>query len=632
MCRNNSYRHRRRRGRSHDVVVTLLVTLLAAPPLLQSTTVGASAKTPTSSVRPRPLMGIRRAISKRWKSECSEQVDAEGAGITLGDLDLMLQQQQNHHQQQGGDDQYRSNHGIYSTDGSRQAQEAVKSSTTSSHQVPPKIRSHLRRIHLDLSGRVMSHVLSPANYQHATRESVPLFTLPLHQSDQSAENNMNTLSSTTEEHKQRNNRTTWHRFIPHLYVGAYYDLDEVWYGATRWISKCSWGPINLSENNNSMSMAKATRRNDAQSMPSILTNQRHSINNLARIVFPSISKSSSASASWIVDMEGEQSVFDGTDSTCRIRLVQVQHHSTSLSDTDEATTVRPRHISLEYDSAKYFADTFNHPNTSKRKLQYAPTISMHIRTPFLHRRIELQSKKTWIIKEGGDKHGNFYGGDYYTSKSNAAGRRLNHIKEQYKDGIPKSTPLPSVHTAPANGHNSLLRKISHWLENDGWMPRRVTTNLMGNLVSVSEVELVDNNTLNMYRDEIRPGSSFIAVAGDGEAVHEGGNSKTRSLLDIIPPIHSAGVRLRVSKKINWTTLGIFPWSNSNAGAFQTHDSTNGGWREVLQSTNVRIELCGLYGIEKTKYASVGLEVDPLDWIGTYKFTIGQEGATILGKI
>ena len=627
MWRNNSYRHRR--GRSNDVVVTFLVTLLAVPPLLQSTTVAASAKTPPSSVRPRPLMGIRRTIGKRWKSECSDNEDDEGAGITLGDLDLMQRHQQTQHQQQGGDDQYRSIHGTYSTDGPRQAQEekSVKSSTTSSHQVPPNLRSHLRRIHLDLSGRVMSHILSPANYQHATQESVPLFTLPLQQSDRSAENNLNTVPSTTEEHKQRNNKTTWHRFIPHLYVGAYYDLDEVWYGATRWIAKCSWGPNNLSENRNSMSMAKATRRNDAPSMPSILTNQaRHSINNFARIAFPPTSKSSSAS--WIVDMEGEQSVFDGTDSTCRISLVQVQHHSTSLSDTNEATTVRPRHISLEYDSAKYYADTFNNPNTSKRKLQYAPNISMHIRTPFLHRRIELQSKKTWIISEGGDKHGNYFGGDYYTSQSNAVGRRLNHIKEHYMDGIPKSTPLPSTHRTTANGHNSLRRKIEIWLENDGWMPRRVTTNLMGNLVSVNEVGLVDNNTLNMHRDEIRAGSSSDAVAG--EAVHDSG-TKTRSLLDVIPPIHSAGMRLRVSKKIDWATLGIFPWSDSNASAFRTHGSNNLGWREALQSTNIRIELCGLYGIEKTKYASVGLEVDPLDWIGTYKFTIGQKGATILGK-
>ena len=256
MCRNNSYRHRR--GRSHDVVVTLLVTLLAAPPLLQSTTVAASAKPPTSSVRPRPLMGIRRAIGKRRRSECSKQVDDEGAGITLGDLDLMQRHQHNHHQQQGGDEQYRSNHDTFSTDD--RGEKAVKSSTTSSHQVPPNLRSHLRRIHLDLSGRVMSHILSPANYQHATRESVPLFTLPFQQSDRSAEQNLNTLSSATEEHQQRNNKTTWHRFIPHLYVGAYYDLDEVWYGATRWIR--TW----------------------------------HSINSFTRILYPSTLKSSSAAS------------------------------------------------------------------------------------------------------------------------------------------------------------------------------------------------------------------------------------------------------------------------------------------------------------------------------------------------
>ena len=165
--------------------------------------------------------------------------------------------------------------------------------------------------------------------------------------------------------------------------------------------------------------------------------------------------------------------------------------------------------------------------------------------------------------------------------------------------------------------------------------------MMGNLVSVSEVGLRDD-TSNNYHNDQTDGSAATAVAADdddhGAAVCKNAILKTRSWHTIIPPIHNAGIRLRVSKTIDWTTLGIFPWSsniNNNANFFQRHDSTANmirrGWTEALQSTLVRLELCGLYGIDKENCASVGLEMDPLDWNGSFKFTVGQEGVTILGS-
>ena len=36
---------------------------------------------------------------------------------------------------------------------------------------------------------------------------------------------------------------------------------------------------------------------------------------------------------------------------------------------------------------------------------------MDVKTPFLHPRLEIHSKKTWIVTDGGDDDGNYYGGD-----------------------------------------------------------------------------------------------------------------------------------------------------------------------------------------------------------------------------
>ncbi|KAL3766769.1 hypothetical protein ACHAWU_007432 [Discostella pseudostelligera] len=627
------------------------MTSFVAPSLLQSTNVVASnANTPSMSVRPCRFMGITRSRSDSAEKEVGERGD-----LTLGDLDQLLmhehphQHQHQHQHQQGDDDQIHRANNIFhnaglrsnTIDHSTREEEEEEESTSSSTSLPinPNLRTSLRRIHLDLSGRVLSHVFAPSTHD-GTRTTTPLFNLPIKKLS----------SHPSELHQCNNKRNNWQRLIPHLYLGADYDLDEVWYGATRWISRCSWGPFRMSKRRNSMSMVKESNSieggNDASLPTVVTTNAWHSAKRIPTILFPS-----SKSSAWIIDLEGEQNVFDGTDSTCRLRLIQSEHQqsvSTTNTNAHQTTTTRtvPRQISFEYDSPKYYnIDNINTLYNTKRQLQYAPTLSIEIQTPFLHRRIHLHTKKTWILKEGGDKYGNYYNGDYYTCPSNAVDRRWKYIKERYRDGIPKSNTLHSTtgtsvtNAAIIEGSSSLRNKLSNWLENDGWMPRRITTNLIGNLVSVSEFGLW-NDTMNKCRDENgADSSSAIAVVAaaaataDSGAVGESSISKRRSWRSIIPPIHNAGIRLRISKKIDYTTLGIFPWSNNNARSFQTGSSNtnNRGWMEALQSTHVRLELCGLYGLEEEKCASIGLEGDPLDWNGTYKFTFGHEGVTILGK-
>ena len=95
---------------------------------------------------------------------------------------------------------------------------------------------------------------------------------------------------------------------------------------------------------------------------------------------------------------------------------------------------------------------------------------------------------------------------------------------------------------------------------------------------------------------------------------------------ILPPIHNTGIRLRISKRIDWTTLGIFPWSRNSINMNQ--DSGNGGLYDALQSTHVRLELCGVYPNEE-RFASIGINADLLDWQSTFKVTVGQEDVSIL---
>lgn len=501
----------------------------------------------------------RSFVGRMGKRGNQDEMETSGV-LTLGELDQLMQNK--------GDDINSSTifgSGFASGSQHQQNQQYVEKESNPNYN---QLQRGLRRINLDLSGRVMCHLISPKDDKHidaTSGESIPLFFLPpKHQ--------------TPTAHNMR-------RFIPHIYLGANYDLDEVWFGATRWIAKCSWGPFSVKKNSNS-------ETENASSSESLANKVLQFSGNAQRKIFPS-SSFSSASAPWIIGVEGEQSVFDHCDTTARLRLIQSPSSISSKLNSGKTRT----QISVEYDSAKYYDDA----PKSKRSIQYAPTIAMDVKTPFLHPRLEIHSKKTWIVTDGGDDDGNYYGGDYYGSRS-SVDRQLDRIKERYRESIPKSNATPITATEPAGKAHNFAKRLSRWLENESWM-QKVTTDLMGNLVSVSEVD--------------------IGAITNGNSVN-----KKPPLPDIISPIRDAGIRLRISKKIDWTRMGIFPWSKIVGGG-QSNDNIN-VVSDELQSTRVRLELCGLFGSEE-KCASVGVDADPFDLRGTFKVIIGQDNVAVLGK-
>ena len=210
------------------------------------------------------------------------------------------------------------------------------SSSSSGHQ----LRRSLRRINLDLSGRVMRHVLSPTPTNHdddGSHASLPMSSMPLFQLPSASIRRL-------------------HKRIPHIYIGANYDLDEVWYGATRWIAKCSW------------------------QLPKHRSNEKMSqlIQGASNCIFPTTTKTSAL----MLDVEGEQSVFDHSDSTARVSLVHHSHSSihsndnfsSPLANQLDITTKSLQKVSMEYDSAKY-------SNSNPSTLTHAPTISFNVQTP-----------------------------------------------------------------------------------------------------------------------------------------------------------------------------------------------------------------------------------------------------------
>jgi len=265
-------------------------------------------------------------------------------------------------------------------------------------------------------------------------------------------------------------------------------------------------------------------------------------------------------------------------------------------------------VSVEYDSAKYTTDHNSQTSIPKRYLQYAPTLSLAIQTPFLANRLHLNTKRTWIVSNSGDKHGNYYKGNYYGDSTNSVMRRLDNIKESYRRCIPQSqsaSPTTTVTTDALSSRqkkDNLFNKLSKWLENDGWVPNKVTTDLMGNLHSINEVGFGNVNESLKGRDIKKDESSRRSI---------------------IPPIHNTGIRLHISKKIDWTTLPIFPWSNRNGNSNHNHSGGSGSMMDALQSTQIKLELCGMHE-SGMKFTSIGLNADLLDWKDTFRITLGQE--------
>lgn len=394
---------------------------------------------------------------------------------------------------------------------------------------PNEAKKSLRRINLDMSGRIMCHLFSP-NRRTKVR-TTPLF----YGSSQTdiATDGINNLQ----------------QLIPRVYIGANYDLDEIWYGATRWIARCSWD-LSLADEQADSSMQNPVLRG-------------------AKTLASSIFRMQSPASNWVLDVEGERSVFDSADSTMRIRLVQPSICAAPLSQSQNECH-SAQSIMLEYDSAKYI-DNYCVGNSEShgRDMQYSPAVKLNIHVPLLHPRLEAHSRHTWIVKEGGDRRGNYYGGAYFGSES-PADRRFQQMKEQYREGIPQSAATDTIHT-PTSSIRAACSKLSSWLENDGWMPQKLTTDLMGNFVSINHI-------------------GFGSLRND------------------------IGLKVRISKKIDWSKLGVFPWSNNIVRG----DSNNHS-----QAAKVRIELYRLNKLEDLR-AWIAVEANPLDAVDTFKCVVGRE--------
>eukprot|EP00985_Skeletonema_marinoi_P000026 scaffold8_cov142-Skeletonema_marinoi.AAC.19 len=516
------------------VISSFLVALL--PPIDKSNNANSPLLFVYANVPPASSRGSR-FTRKRNKQTSSDNDD----GLTLGDLEAMQQQQQSNN---NGGGTFVPTEDIF---GHQQQQQTIEAEDETCEQ-STQLRRSLRRINLDLSGRVMCHVLSPKIQNDAgdDRAAVKMNSMPLfHVPSRFDNNNNNKILRRIQRH------------IPHIYIGANYDLDEIWYGATRWIAKYSW------------SLPQRPIINDS-------TRTRQ----LVESIFPTSATKRSA---WMLDLEREQSVFEHGDSTMRVSLLQ-QSESTAQK------------FSVEYDSAKYS----NHravPTTPS--LMQSPAISVNLQTPILHPRIELRTKTTWIVQHGGDKHGNYYGGAHYGSVSPVE-RRLESIRDGYRALIPRSQfnmgsdSSSSPTTTTMERLQSFGRKLSNWLEEDGWMPKRVTTDLMGNFISVNEV-----------------GFSSEPINEDSSKERK---SNTHPLL---PSRDNMGIRLRISKRIDWTSLGIFPWSNNNQN--NSYNSNN-----APTPTRVRFDLCGLHN-SGNSMSQIGCEFDPLCLGETFKVVIGHDG-------
>lgn len=408
----------------------------------------------------------------------------------------------------------------------------------------------LSRIHLDLSGRIMCHLFSP---NRCIEESTtPLLCLENH-------------ANSRESHATK----SISRFIPRIYIGANYDLDEIWFGATRWIAKCSWG---LSKQDN--------RRIQTDSRLQHHASRR--VKNLIDTILPT--NSFNNVRNWDIELESERSVFDSADTTVRASLVQPRVYSPSITSGPA-----PQKLTLEYDSAIYSEDYYA-PNNSDRGIQYAPTLKFNIQTPLLHPRFEFHSKQTWIMKEGGDNRGNYYNGAYFGSETPAE-RRMEQIKATFRHKLPRSHPamVPQNDSSKTFSLRTLRGRISSWLENDGWMPQKVTTNLLGNLVSVNEIGLGSHSKQTNHESEL--------------------------------PRNGMGLRIHVSRKINWSKLGVFPWSNNNSDHLRERSQSD------KQATRVQVELCGLNAVED-RIAWMAIGADPLDAMNTFKMVVGQESIYI----
>ena len=481
--------------------------------------------------------------SSRSDHPSPPQVDVDG-GLTLGDLDRMGGQDF-----PGADPFGASMHGRTSAqldDGD------VGGSTDGSSG-----KRGLGRVHLDLSGRVMCHVLSPEGREDQGKHggTPPLFSL----------------QELLQSGPQKNSKRA-RRLVPGVHLGANYDLDEVWYGATRWLARLSWGPFRVFQN---------SEKTSGEDVDGILTVARRRL-----------SASSLSNSPLAIDLEGERSVFDPRDRTTRLRIDRRTSQSSSTVEFSriKGLTATDGRLTVEYDSAKYTDET-----DGLGPVLFAPKITTDVRLPLLfNSRVEVRSKRSWIIQDGGDGDGNYYGGRHLGGISPAASL-LEHIREGYRQSVPRSARQERAE--PGDERLSIGGRVNRWLEEDGWAPKRVSTDLLGNLRSVSEVGLADGTS----------------------------SSTCRPLRRIRGPFHASGLRLRVSRRVGWSSLGIFPWSK-NTGGSGGEAGTN--LSDVLGGTAVGLELRGLNG-ECDGMTSFGIVVsDVAEWKQSTRFVWARESVAI----
>jgi len=543
---------------------------------------------------PRSFIGRRRVSAGTTNSHDKEE------GFTLGELDQMMQSNKDTSILLDSNMLFTSDTSSNHPQQQHQAQAEESSNNNTNHQ----LKRRLGKINLDLSGRIMCHLLSPkdddtsiSNQLHNKKESsIPLFTIP-----------------TQSKHNKK-----MQKLIPNVYIGANYDLDEIWYGATRYIARCSWRLPSLSK-----SAVDVDGLNSSNHISTSSTRSREvldSFNNLYRKIFPtSAEPSSSMKTNWMIDVEGEQCVFDKSDTTTRLCLIQSPSSSLTSSSTATMGNIiwqTSQQVSIEYDSAKYTNDYNTQTSIPKRYLQYAPTISLNIQTPFLTNRLHLNTKQTWIISNSGDDAGNYYNGNYYGGTSSVQ-QRLDSIKEGYRRCIPQSQSAPpsttDIDTSLSSSRQkkeNLFNKLSTWLENDGWVPNKVTTDLMGNLHSINEVGF---GSVNRSHDNEQKQHFDDRDIKKQRQCSSGG---------IIPPLHNTGIRIHISKRIDWKTLPIFPWSRYVGNSNHNH-SGGSGMMDALQSTQIKLELCGM-DESGMKVTSIGLNADLLDWKDTFQITLSHE--------
>lgn len=582
------------------------------------------------------------------------------AVTTLGDLELRGNKPNHHHH--GDESLFRYPHSAFDENGGSSCSYESYDEENTENIGPARMggkNGGMARINLDLSGRVFCHLISRhkqsnggvATGGRTTSSTVPLLFLaepaaatimlkPMENGKQQQQQQQykNSASSpfakSIATRRYINDVATYvtrrlELLLPHdIYIGTNYNFDEIWYGATRLITQCSWGPYYD------------------------ILQRRRSGSSRGQLGIPWSSSSSSSLANksfWTINVEKERNTFDRYDTTSRIRCVQQYpsspSSSSSVTSPHTTTAASSRHISLEYDSAKLNTNIDNIDNgndstitmTADQKRsrsdngQYhlAPTMSMHVKTPLFHPRLVAHVKKTWIINDD-------------STNGDSVNRRYSSILERYRNSIPKSIIVhPSTISgaaAAAVGGHEYKEKLSTWLENDGWKPQKMAVNLLGNIITRHEIGLI-SSTPPPTPTTTTPTLPLTKL-----------NCRKSSITPSWHIIHDTGIRLSLSKKVDWSTMGIiFPWSTNNSvggSGSRRHNnvggSNSGGSSSmlgILQSTHARLELCGMYGASSslpqqshgmaTGRMSIGVDVEPLDWSSTFRVTVCHEDVSFL---